>query len=74
MKLADFLKAENLLPSVFAVRLGTPASTVTRLLNGERSPGLDLLAKIKQATDGKVTPDDFMPSQPTATSKRRKAA
>ena len=74
MKLADFLKAENLLPSVFAVRLGTPASTVTRLLTGERSPGLDLLAKIKAATGGKVTPDDFLPDQVKAPSKRKRAA
>lgn len=61
MKLADYLIAENLNPSAFAVRLGTPASTVSRLLKGQRSPGVDLLTKIRAATGGKVTPNDFLP-------------
>jgi transcriptional regulator with XRE-family HTH domain len=74
MKLADYLKIEDLQPSAFAVRLGTPASTVTRLLKGERSPGLDLLAKIRTATDGKVTPDDFMPDQVIAEPRSEAAA
>lgn len=75
MKLADYLKAENLSPSVFADRLGKPASTITRLLKGERSPNLDLLAEIKTATGGKVTPNDFLPDQPiTAPARRKRAA
>lgn len=74
MKLATYLQSENLTPNAFAVRLGTPASTVTRLLRGERSPGLDLLTKIKNATGGSVTPDDFLPDQPIAVARRKRVA
>jgi len=59
MKLAAYLQENNLTPSAFAARIGSPASTVTRLLRGERSPGINLLMKIKVATHGAVTPDDF---------------
>lgn len=64
MKLADYLDKHKIRPSVFAATIGTPASTITRLLKGERSPGVDLLAKIADATKGRVTPNDFLPDQP----------
>lgn len=63
MKLADYLKAKNLKASAFAAEIGTPVSTVTRLLKGERSPGIALMAKIQDKTNGKVRPADFMPQQ-----------
>lgn len=67
MKLATYLSENGKTPSAFAAEIGCPASTVTRLLRGERSPGVDLMAKIKNATGGKVAPDDFLPTpQPEA--------
>lgn len=66
MKLAVYLKTHEIQPSAFAAAIGTPASTVTRLLRGERSPGIELMAKIKAATGGEVTPNDFLPSESQA--------
>ncbi len=72
MKLADYLSRENLKPSNFADTIGVPASTITRILKGERSPGLDVMRKIADATAGDVSAlDDFVPpsdeaSEPSA--------
>ena len=61
MKLADYLTANDIRPSAFAAQVGVPASTIIRLLKGERpSTGLELLAKIAAATNGKVMPNDFL--------------
>lgn len=64
MNLAQYLAETNKRPSSFAAECGVPASTITRLIRGERSPGLALMSTIKAKTDGKVTPDDFMPTTP----------
>jgi transcriptional regulator with XRE-family HTH domain len=60
MKLADYIAKKNLKPANFADRLGVPASTVTRWLNGERTPSLASMAAITKATNGKVTSKDFL--------------
>jgi len=62
MTLSEYLAEQSLPPSSFASRIGVPASTIARLLNGERKPGLDLLKKIADATDGAVMPNDFLTS------------
>lgn len=64
MKLAAYLAQENLSPSQFADRLGVPASTVSRILQGEREPRLGTIAKIREATNGLVTANDFMEPRP----------
>lgn len=61
MTLHEYLTSRNLKPSVFAGEIGVPASTITRILSGERSPGLDLLKLIRDNTDGAVSPNDFLP-------------
>lgn len=63
MTLSDYLAAKQIKPSVFAAEIGVAPSTITRLLKGERSPRLDLVALIREKTGGKVQADDFMPSQ-----------
>lgn len=61
MKLKDYLEAYKIRPSSFAADMGVPASTIIRLLNGERpNTSLYLLAKIAEATNGWVTPNDFL--------------
>lgn len=45
--------------SAYAVELGVSVSTVTRLLRGERQPGLDLLERIEGESGGKITAQDF---------------
>ena len=59
MTLAEYLKTENVKPSHLAMRLAVPASTITRLAKGKRAPSLGLAKKIAEATDGRVTPNDF---------------
>lgn len=59
MKLATYLQNNDLTPSAFAARLKVPPSTITRLLRGERRPGIDLILKIKAETGGQVAPEDF---------------
>ena len=60
MKLAEYLNSEGIKPSRFAADAGVPASTVIRLISGERAnPGLDLMKKIAVASGGRVTPNDF---------------
>lgn len=62
MKLAAYLKAKNMTPSAFADAAGVPASTITRLLRGERSNiGIELMARIAEASEGHVLPNDFLP-------------
>ena len=60
MKLAEYLSARGLKPSAFAAEIGVPPSTITRVLNGERSPGLDLMRIIRDKTGGEVQPNDFL--------------
>ena len=66
MTLQDFLARSDTRPATFADRLGVPASTVTRWLNGERKPSLCLLVRIREATGGAVTADDFLPRDPSS--------
>lgn len=60
MKLQQYLSREKLKPSPFAARLGVPASTIIRLLKGEREPGLELALKIEDKTGGDVTAREVM--------------
>lgn len=60
MTLDRFLSLSNTLPSQFAARIGVSASTITRIVRGERRPNLETLQKIVRATEGAVTADDFM--------------
>jgi transcriptional regulator with XRE-family HTH domain len=62
MDLLTYIEANGLSPSKFAERVGVPPSTITRVLSGDREPGLGLLKKIHSATNGAVTPNDFLPS------------
>lgn len=66
MDLSSYLREADIKPTRFAEALGVPASTITRLLSGERSPRLDTIAKIERATGGKVTANDFLPPSPSS--------
>lgn len=60
MKLIDYMQNNGLNASAFASKVGVPASTIFRLLKGDRNPGLDLLEKIAKTTEGAVMPNDFL--------------
>lgn len=66
MKLSDYLAAREMKASAFAAILEVEPSTVTRLLRGERSPSLSLIQRIREATEGKVSFDDFLPARDEA--------
>jgi transcriptional regulator with XRE-family HTH domain len=68
MKLADYLAERKITPSRFAADVGVPASTISRILSGDRSPSMQILAKINSATNGAVTPNDFLPEPSAETS------
>ena len=55
MKLIDYLAKEGLNASQFAGLLQVPSSTITRVLQGKRRPGWDLMDKITKATGGAVS-------------------
>lgn len=60
MTLSEYLAKEDLKPSHLAAKMGVPASTVTRILRGERGPSWRVMAKIAEVTKGEVsTPADY---------------
>lgn len=73
MKLETYLSQTGMKPSAFAAELGVPASTITRILRGERSPSLGLMAVIREKTGGLVQPNDFLPA-PTPTEAQSRPA
>jgi predicted transcriptional regulator len=58
MKLADYLKKENLSQGKFAKIMGVPQPTVFNWVHG-RIPHVDFLPKIFLVTRGEVTANDF---------------
>ena len=60
MKLIAYLRKNRLTPSDFAIRLGKPPSTITRIVNGQTEPRMDLLRAIYAETGDKVCPNDFL--------------
>lgn len=60
MKLEQYLKENDIRPVAFAASIDVAPSTITRILRRERTPQIDLIAKIKVATGGKVTMEDFL--------------
>jgi transcriptional regulator with XRE-family HTH domain len=66
MKLEQYLHEKEIKPVAFAASIDVAPSTITRILRGERTPRLDLIAKIRAATGGQVTADDFMPVEEDA--------
>ncbi|MGE0417307.1 MAG: helix-turn-helix domain-containing protein [Acetobacteraceae bacterium] len=60
MKLASYIKQQNLTYREFAELCGFDAAQVNRWATGKRLPTLDVVARIKVVTNGQVTADDFM--------------
>lgn len=60
MRLADYLADQQLKDATFAAQIGVSRQAVGRYKFGERRPDWDVLQRIAKATDGKVTPNDFL--------------
>jgi len=60
MTLNEYLTESNLKEADFGRLVGLSQSAINRLRRGESWPPADTAAKIRAATDGKVTANDFM--------------
>lgn len=60
MKLSEFLSRQGMSQTEFGDAIGVTGETVCRYLNGTRFPSAAIMIKIKQATDGRVTPNDLL--------------
>ena len=60
MKLADYLVERQINHRAFAAQIGVSQAAVTRYVNGDRIPNRQTMRAIVTATDGRVTPNDFL--------------
>lgn len=60
MQLKAYLKESDLTYTEFAKRIDVAnARTVQRYADGKRTPSREIMQRIIDETDGKVTPNDF---------------
>lgn len=59
MQLAEYLHDAKISIAAFARQIGEAQATVSRYVNGKRIPQPAKMTKIMQATNGRVTPNDF---------------
>lgn len=59
-KLSDWLKSQGIRRRDFAARIDVGAPMVSRLLNGARTPSMDLARRIHVETKGFVAPNDWV--------------
>ena len=62
MKLSQYIDRKAITASKFAREINRSVSTVTRIVNGESKPDWSTMARIENATDGAVKPNDFLPT------------
>lgn len=60
MKLADWLKRNNMNQAELARRLGIAESTLSRIRRGKNTPGLDIAMKIEEYTRSEVSLQDLL--------------
>lgn len=63
MKLAEWMTSESVDDEGMADRVGADRSTISRIRRGETRPSWPLVARIKAATGGAVSADDFLPDE-----------
>lgn len=60
MRLSEYLQETGTKPSAFAEKMGVAPSTVSRIINRDRSMSLDMAVKMSRATGGRVSIDDLI--------------
>lgn len=60
MKLGDYLRTSEISDVDFAGLVGRDRSSVTKWRLGKMRPDWEALGKIREVTDGAVTPTDFL--------------
>jgi plasmid maintenance system antidote protein VapI len=63
MTLAEYLQLNGLTHDAFAEKSGVPRPTVTRLVKPGARPDWDNMERIRKATGGKVSPNDWASMQ-----------
>jgi hypothetical protein len=66
MQLHEYLASEKVPIPAFAEQISVSVQAVHRYLSGDRIPRVDVMDRIKTATDGKVQPNDFYASRQQA--------
>lgn len=66
MRLKDWLTGRRMTGSDFADLISVDKSNVSRWINGHVRPEWDVIKRIKEATGGEVTADDFLDAVPAA--------
>lgn len=61
MRLDDFLRQTPQSDVAFADAIGVSRQALHRYRRGERTPRPEVMARIREATSGAVTADDFLP-------------
>jgi transcriptional regulator with XRE-family HTH domain len=62
MKLADWLTQNTVPDAAFAETIGVSRQALWRYKADERMPRPAILSRIREATGGSVTADDFLPT------------
>ena len=60
MKLSVWLKAQGKTQTAFAEELGSSQSYIAQLCKGDKWPGRQMAERIRDATRGMVSADDFL--------------
>ncbi|MFG1376130.1 helix-turn-helix domain-containing protein [Xanthobacter autotrophicus] len=61
MDIATWLSQNDVSEAEFAVRIGVTRQSIWRYRSGERVPRPGVIARIREATGGQVTANDFFP-------------
>lgn len=62
-KLREYRIEAGISQQAFADAVGVRKGTISRIENGTRVPSFSLLSRIVAQTNGRVTPNDFLPEQ-----------
>lgn len=63
MKLAEYLKINNLTQEAFAEIVGVTRPIITDIVNRKRNASVQMVKRIKEATEGQVTFEDLYLSE-----------
>ena len=66
MKLKAYLDEYGITRREFGAKIGRDAAQVSRWANGSAVPRLQIAHRIREVTDGMVTPEDFLPPAPVS--------
>jgi transcriptional regulator with XRE-family HTH domain len=61
MTLDEYLRSNNITEQAFADLAGCSQGTINKIRNGNANPTMALLEAIRRASNGAVTPNDYLP-------------